>query len=79
MFEKFHAPRQPIALRPLHRAFRDGNGQLWIRARGVADDCCVCGQFIYKPMESYQAQTRLHQVAHVYCCEVQHGGPSNVA
>lgn len=79
MFSKQPSPRQPIALRPLHRAFRDGNGQLWIKARGVSDQCCVCSEWIYKPMESYQAQTRLHQVAHVYCCTVQQGGPSSVA
>ncbi len=59
--------RGPIPLRPLFRAYRDRDGNTWIRRSGVADECCACHQWIYRAMECYEQQTRLGLVAHVYC------------
>ncbi len=63
--------RGPIRLRPLWRAYRDSDGNVWIRRSGVADECCTCHQWIYRAMECYEQQTRLGLVAHLYCAEVE--------
>lgn len=62
-----------VKLVPQGRRFIDQYGQLWIQARGTFDACCVCGEWCSSSHETMQAQTRLHQIAHVGCVTVEQG------